>query len=570
LRLPPWKIETRYRSRMMKRGITRAAFMVVCCVCAGSVVFAAGGTQGGNAASTGPMEILWAGNSDGNLDPNGIMVRDIEERFNVKLNFTPAWNANQQQFNLKVASGLIPDYFYDYNHWTWYRQGILKIITEEQIKTNMPTYYRTRLQYYDPEGIALRSRQDPDGKGYIGVPGVGFPGRLTRGWRQDWLDKLGLKVPETLEEMEKVLLAFANNDPDGNGQNDTIPLLARSSSIHQDVGDIFTAFEVRPRYWLLENGRVIYADVMDGYREALKVLQRWYKAGLIFKEFLTVTGDQYNAYFVEGKVGTTYAGFPYWNTDGNATSLTKSLIDHVPGAKVSIAAPVKGPTGQGYAFDGQNDSNWTMHFGYQVSDEKLAKIMQINDYYQSGEGLIMQQFGKEGITFEYNATGAPQLTVPVVDIYKQGIGNLVINAMDDAAYQMIFKGTGYLDLALTTSKFPMMKNVIGRMPLTESQQAGIGTDINPISVKYTNDAISGAIDIDATWASYVADMNRAGLAQQTAEAQSIYDKYFRYQKVYFKISRFEIDSRYRELPGSLSFRVAPVTIHSTRRNNLCG
>jgi putative aldouronate transport system substrate-binding protein len=474
------------------------------------------------------MEILWAGNLGTVLpEPDGIMVRDIEERFNVKLSFTPSWNANQQQFNLKVASGEVPDYFFDYNAWTWYRQGILKIITEEQIKTNMPTYYRTRLQYYDPQGIALRSRQDPDGKGYIGVPSVGFPGRLTRGWRQDWLDKLGLKVPTTLEEMERVLLAFANNDPDGNGQNDTIPMQVRGASIHQDTGDIFTAFGVRPRYWLLENGKVIYADVMDGYREALKLLQRWYKAGLIFQEFITVTGDQYNAYFVEGKVGTAYAGFPYWNTDGNATSLTKSLIDHVPGARISISEPVKGLNGQGYAFDGQNDSNWTMNFGYQVSDEKLAKIMQINDYYLSGEGLIMQQFGKEGLTFAYNAAGAPQLIVSLTDAGKQGIGSIVINTMDDAAYQILYKGTGYLDLALTTSKFPMMKNVIGRMPLTESQQAGIGTDINSISVKYTNDAISGAIDIDATWASYVADMNRAGLTQQTAEAQRIYDRYFK-------------------------------------------
>ena len=39
-------------------------------------------------------------------------------------------------------------------------------------------------------------------------------------WRKDWLDKLNLEVPETLEEYEKVLTAFVENDPDGNGKED--------------------------------------------------------------------------------------------------------------------------------------------------------------------------------------------------------------------------------------------------------------------------------------------------------------------------------------------------------------
>jgi putative aldouronate transport system substrate-binding protein len=391
----------------------------------------------------------------------------------------------------------------------------------------MPVYYKTRLQYYDPEQIVRRSWQDPDGKGYIAIPYISFDGKFRRGWRQDWLDKLGLKVPETLDEMEKVLVAFATGDPDGNGLNDTIPMQIRGTSPQQDAGDIFGAFGVRPNWWKVENGKIAYPQVMDGYREALKVLQRWYKAGLINREFLTVTGDQYNADWAEGRVGSSYTNIVYWNADANATSIARTLMDRVPGAKITVTDPVKGPGGQGYAYTYGNDNGWTMNFSYKLSDEKLAKILQINDYYLSGEGLIMQQFGKEGLTFEYNAAGAPQLTIPLADAYRQGIGVLVSNSMDDAAYQILYKGTGYLDLVLASSKQPSLKNAIGRMPLTESQQAGIGADISPISLKYTNDAISGAVDIDATWASYVADMNRAGLAQQTAEAQKIYDRYFK-------------------------------------------
>ena len=39
--------------------------------------------------------------------------------------------------------------------------------------------------------------------------------------RQDWLDKLGLKAPTTIDEFEEVIRAFTEDDPDGNGQKDT-------------------------------------------------------------------------------------------------------------------------------------------------------------------------------------------------------------------------------------------------------------------------------------------------------------------------------------------------------------
>ena len=42
--------------------------------------------------------------------------------------------------------------------------------------------------------------------------------------RQDWLDNLGLKMPTTIEELKEVARAFTEDDPDGNGQNDTYGL----------------------------------------------------------------------------------------------------------------------------------------------------------------------------------------------------------------------------------------------------------------------------------------------------------------------------------------------------------
>ena len=54
-------------------------------------------------------------------------------------------------------------------------------------------------------------------------------------FRQDWLDKLGLKYPETLDDMKNVLIAFTNNDPDGNGKNDTYGYTAEKPSSSSGV-----------------------------------------------------------------------------------------------------------------------------------------------------------------------------------------------------------------------------------------------------------------------------------------------------------------------------------------------
>ncbi|MNC33072.1 Lipoprotein LipO precursor [compost metagenome] len=39
--------------------------------------------------------------------------------------------------------------------------------------------------------------------------------------RQDWLDSLGLKMPQTMDEIYTVAKAFTEKDPDKNGKNDT-------------------------------------------------------------------------------------------------------------------------------------------------------------------------------------------------------------------------------------------------------------------------------------------------------------------------------------------------------------
>ncbi|MHA6483450.1 extracellular solute-binding protein [Paenibacillus sp. strain BS8-2] len=131
--------------------------------------------------------------------------------------------------------------------------------------------------------------------------------------RQDWLDKLGLQAPTTLDEMEKVMDAFANQDPDGNGQKDTIGLTIGLKdgyvSYMSDTNPLFGANGVMPKQWnVASDGTLQYGSVQPGARETLEMLARWYKNGYLPKEAAVYDINKASELAVQGKAGMIFGG----------------------------------------------------------------------------------------------------------------------------------------------------------------------------------------------------------------------------------------------------------------------
>jgi putative aldouronate transport system substrate-binding protein len=150
--------------------------------------------------------------------------------------------------------------------------------------------------------------------------------------REDWRKDLGLPVPETYEDFEDMLYAFTNDDPDGNGADDTFGL-SLSKELWGDGHDattFFNCFGAYPNAWVEDgNGGLIYGGVMEGMKPALEKLAQYYKDGIINQEF--VVNDQAKAgeLFAQETVGSFFgiqwAGFLgdafvslYTNTEGQA------------------------------------------------------------------------------------------------------------------------------------------------------------------------------------------------------------------------------------------------------------
>ena len=106
--------------------------------------------------------------------------------------------------------------------------------------------------------------------------------------REDWRVKLNLPEPSTFEELEKTLYAFAQNDPDGNGKNDTYAIGMNKELYGNgyDMIPIANAMHAYPNAWIKgADGKVVYGSVQPEMKNVLAKLSQWYKDGLIDPEF---------------------------------------------------------------------------------------------------------------------------------------------------------------------------------------------------------------------------------------------------------------------------------------------
>ena len=122
--------------------------------------------------------------------------------------------------------------------------------------------------------------------------------------RTDWLEKLGLEVPTTFEQVVEVARAFKEAKLGG---EDTIGLLVSGNAGASSLLGMYNAFDAYYGYWLEgEDGKLEYSTIQPEMREALLAIQPLYAEGLINQDFAATKFDQAVEYMNSGKVGIWY------------------------------------------------------------------------------------------------------------------------------------------------------------------------------------------------------------------------------------------------------------------------
>ncbi len=132
--------------------------------------------------------------------------------------------------------------------------------------------------------------------------------------RADWLRKLNLEPPENMEDLLNIAREFTENDPDGNGLDDTYGF-AVTKDLHDGVLGLegfFSGFHAYPNIWVEDDsGKLVYGSVMPEMKKALSVLADMYQKGQIDKEFGMKDLSNVSESLEDGKIGIEFGA--QWN-----------------------------------------------------------------------------------------------------------------------------------------------------------------------------------------------------------------------------------------------------------------
>jgi putative aldouronate transport system substrate-binding protein len=153
--------------------------------------------------------------------------------------------------------------------------------------------------------------------------------------RQDWLDKLGIKVPKTFEELEAVMQAFLDKKP--GGSDNVIPLGASLGSGGSSpnpftswLGEtswVFGALGTVPYQWLEKDGKLVHGSTLPAMKDGLAKLRDWYNKGYISKEAGLHDENKLAELIAQGRVGIVVA--PSWMSGWPNTDMQKNVAGSI-------------------------------------------------------------------------------------------------------------------------------------------------------------------------------------------------------------------------------------------------
>lgn len=330
------------------------------------------------------------------------ILKKMEEDTGLNIEWISPPSANYtEQLHLMLSGGDYPDivaFNLKNDPLVYADEGILLDLTP--YLDSMPNVVN-----YEYNTEAAMSFYNVDGK-QIALPKTTSTKRYNLIIREDWLDNLGLEIPTTLDELHEVATAFVNDDPDGNGKNDTYAI----SGLGLDSFDyILGAFGVTLGetnwnapdthcniYFKDVDGELVPMVTLQEMKEALTLLRDWYSEGLIDPEFASQT----DAIMTEKFEGSAFGIATYWwNWDAQREV---AMIDSNPGLKLARIAPPKGENGQ----SGMRAVPAVVNGVSVMADtENPEACMKFLDYLHTEDGMMTSYTGVEGIHWEIDADG---------------------------------------------------------------------------------------------------------------------------------------------------------------------
>ncbi|SDW77174.1 extracellular solute-binding protein [Paenibacillus sp. CF384] len=298
---------------------------------------------------------------EGESIDNNVIDKSIESDLNIKMKYL--WTAsNTQELTEKIRLALsanqeLPDMLAISDPLLMsqlVQSGKYQEVTpifEKYAENNWKQGYESHPEVWN--GVTF------DDKKYA-LPMFNMVGRGNVMWiRQDWLDKLNLKAPTNVTELETVMDAFTTQDPDGNGKPDTFGLSValKDNGVNAtwlgSTDFVFAADGVLPNDngWVKKDDGTIYQPLLTAAaKPGLGKLQEWMKKGYFPKDSGIYDNMKAAELFTSGKAGITFG--QYWLSIWPFPDLKKN----VPGAEFKAYPYLAGADGA-YKVAQENPTN---------------------------------------------------------------------------------------------------------------------------------------------------------------------------------------------------------------------
>lgn len=448
--------------------------------------------------------------------------KELEEKYNVKFKLVvlPGWTDGQSQISLLMASNDMPNIMWwwtmdtEYNKWV--QAGLL-----DDVSAYMDKYTVIRDYYNKMDPKTLFYASEADGSIYR-IPGdVAEPSCENLWIRQDWLDNLNLKAPTTIEELNEVLRAFTEDDPDGNGQNDTYGLGGDGYDFRSFWPWIQSYDQTHySRFCVDDDGVVTYGPANEGTKNWVSDVADLYAKGYITPN-ITQDTDR-DEQMANGGFGVTYS-WCAWNNPDAAPMM--SFYASNPDAKWVPIDMVKGSNGNPQEDPGTSAA-WA-YFAITNTASDPERLYATWDDMCDSDNYIARRFGIEGTDYKYDENGQ-YVAIVGPDSEENTSKNIglklfdnLMNRKDECNISNTPETAALFNKSGENSRYAAAHLVEWKDPASFESWTECSADIEAEKDQYLWGVIAGQESID-DWDNYVATLNSLGLEDVLAEANEDY------------------------------------------------
>lgn len=362
---------------------------------------------------------------------------------------------------------------------------------------------------------------------------------------EPWLEAVGMEIPVTTEEFKDMLMAFKNEDPNGNGIIDEIPMAGASAGWEADVlGYILSAYAVEGSRAGTETSRLVVVDdvvsyvcLTDEYRDGLVFCNELYEDGLISAESfvqdaasLKAMGENPDAPILG--VGT-YGWYGGLCIPGGESGRDLDYVALEPLA-------VSGGSQQTYQTSGYPSVG---NFVLTDKCENIEEVLKVVDYLFAEEMTKNIQFGVGNWTTDIEE-GVVALTGEQAEWDSDFVYGEEQNlAAIDLPYLLLSEQESTRVVDPTSSEYKNYQETVNKNYV----ESGVQVDIPPLSfteeeqiiltqyglslVDYINQVdvqfVTGIMDIEKDWEGYLSEISARGADKIVEVVQAAYDRKYK-------------------------------------------